>query len=606
MWSPKLEPSDAGASLQIAANSLEQSTGARIESGTMGVGAGGDVEIEAATVDLRGDPLGADPGGVFATSFGPGASGGVAIDADDVSVAGGAQVSATAEGAGAGGDIEIAATDQIQLQGRDASGRPSGVFARSGLDAGTTATGDGGSIVVDAPEVLLSDGAEISAQTFGAGAAGGIHIVAPARVALSGLELVTSSINAKASSGAGGNIAIETAELAVDGGGEISVSTLGTGDAGDVSIDAQRVTVGGGAAAAGIFAQSIPTEDTGIDGGDGGSIDVRASRSVELRNGGVISARTRGSGAAGNVRIAAPVVSVAHGGEVSTQTFASGPGGSIAIDAAQQVIVMNGGTISARSTGAGNAGSIAIDAGGRFSARNGGQVTTSAVAADGGDIEIRASHLIHVEDGHVTTDVQGGLGSGGNITLDPEFVVLNRAELRASAIGDGGNITIQTDHFLRDASSVVDASSELGIDGEIQTTSPTVDLTSELAQLDTTFLDASSKLAAACAARSGGLGTFAVRGRARPSSPDAPLGSFGRARTRSGLRRAAALARRRPVEPQAPDLERRAAPRSPPRSSRSPGGARCRSRRASRRAPNASPSGQRSRSSFTSVRSARS
>lgn len=173
-----------------------------------------------------------------------------------------------------------------------------------------------------------------------------------------------------------------------------------------------------------------------------------------------------------------------------------GAGGSISIDTQRQVVLTNGGEISARSEGTGDAGRIEIRAGEQFTARDGGRVTTQADAASGGNIDIAARHLIYVRYGEITTSVAGGAEDGGNISLDPEFVVLDHANVIARAVeGNGGNINIRTDHFVPDFSSAVDASSELGIDGEIQITSPTVDLASELAPLDSSFLDASSKLA---------------------------------------------------------------------------------------------------------------
>ncbi len=578
-----------GALLRLGAAKFEQATGARLESSTTGIGEGGGVEIRAGTVTLEGAPLGSDPGGVFAISSGSRAAGDIFIGTDDLVVAGGAQVSATAQSIGNGGDLEVQATSSVLLTGSSGAG-PSGLFARSGLGPGTLAQGNGGSILVVAPKLDVVDGAEISAQTFGAGTAGGIRIVATDHVGIAGGASARSSLNAKAAIGAGGDIGIETGELRIDDGGEISASALDSGDSGDIEIEAQTVHVGGGEPSglgpAGIFAQSIPAAGTGIDGGDGGDIEIRASKLLELRSSGVISVKTFGTGAAGSIRVAAPVVNVSDGGSVSASTLGTGDSGGVAIrnpdlvsieggeisarsegsgaagsvtltgvgellvgeggsittetlrdgagglisitaDADGQVLLSNGGTISARSEGAKDAGSIEINAGRRFTASNGGQVTTAATVADGGDIEIEASELIYLLEGRLETRVEGGDGNGGNITLDPVFVVLNHAEVIASAVGDGGNITIDTRNYVRDAASVVDASSDLGINGEILITSPAVDLSSELAQLDTPFLDASSKLAAACAARAGERGTFAVRGRARPASPDAPLAAPG-------------------------------------------------------------------------------
>ena len=99
--------------------------------------------------------------------------------ADDVAVAGGAQISATAEGVGP------------RRRHRDPTRRArssSRARARPGRRACSRArawpvtrrqTGDGGDIlIVAAPSSSVNDGAEISTQTFGAGAAGGIQIVA--------------------------------------------------------------------------------------------------------------------------------------------------------------------------------------------------------------------------------------------------------------------------------------------------------------------------------------------------------------------------------------------------------------------------------------------
>jgi filamentous hemagglutinin family protein len=561
------DASGAGAALRIRAGVLQQSSGARIESRTGDVGRGGAIEIRADEVALHGASDSVDPGGVFATAFGSGDAGNVLVMAGSLVIDGGAQLSATTLGAGAGGDVRIDAGDEIQISGIALSG-PSGIFARSGLDPLTLATGNGGNVSLRARTLSVSNGAEISASSFSPGSAGGVSIDARDSVSVSGAGALRGSINAKTTEGVGGDIEIHTRDLRVRNGGEISVSTLGRGASGDVAIDARRVFVGAGGTSAlepaGIFAQSIPQTGEFADPGDGGSISIHAAKKLELRDGGLISVKTRGLGDAGDVLIQGTdlvriadgeisarsegpgragsvtlqdvgVLRVGSAGSITTETLADGPGGAIAVDANREVVVANGGAISARSDGTGDAGSISIDAGQQFTARDGGRVTTEANAASGGSILIRARHLLYVRDGEITTSVAGGSENGGNITLDPQFVVLDHANVVARAVaGNGGNILIQTNQFVPDDSSVVDASSQLGVDGEIVITSPGIDLTSELAPLDDRFLDESSQLARTCAARSVKRGTFQVRGTAPSVSPDAPLATPGEADTDVG------------------------------------------------------------------------
>jgi hypothetical protein len=106
-----------------------------------------------------------------------------------------------------------------------------------------------------------------------------------------------------------------------------------------------------------------------------------------------------------------------------------------------------------------------------------------------------------------------------------DFVVLNHSNITSTAVGgDGGNITIVANSFIRSGDSVLDASSELGIDGEIATGAPEEDITTNVQPLTATFLDASKLLANACAARGTRSGSFTVGGaETLMAAPDAAL-----------------------------------------------------------------------------------
>lgn len=124
------------------------------------------------------------------------------------------------------------------------------------------------------------------------------------------------------------------------------------------------------------------------------------------------------------------------------------------------------------------------------------------MVADGGNINIKAGYQVYLLNSEVTTSVGTGFGNGGNITIDPEFVVLNNSNILANAYGGaGGNITIVTDHFVSSTNSLVDASSQLGINGTINIVTPDEDVTTNVEELPVAYLDATALLRERCTAR---------------------------------------------------------------------------------------------------------
>jgi large exoprotein involved in heme utilization and adhesion len=154
-------------------------------------------------------------------------------------------------------------------------------------------------------------------------------------------------------------------------------------------------------------------------------------------------------------------------------------------------------------------------------------ITTEARAASGGDITIEADLLVDLLRSSITTSVSGGTGSGGNITIDPQFLILDQSRIIARADqGQGGNIRIVAGQLIRSPDSVIDASSNLGIDGIIAIDSPEVDIAEELQALPQAYLDLANELLPRCGARRArdGVGSFVVAGTAPlADSPDGPL-----------------------------------------------------------------------------------
>ena len=72
----------------------------------------------------------------------------------------------------------------------------------------------------------------------------------------------------------------------------------------------------------------------------------------------------------------------------------------------------------------------------------------------------------------INSDIKASVGGGpltvgGNISIDPEYVILKNSNILANAFqGKGGNIQIFAGTFLADPNSVISASSSLGSMGK--------------------------------------------------------------------------------------------------------------------------------------------
>jgi large exoprotein involved in heme utilization and adhesion len=131
----------------------------------------------------------------------------------------------------------------------------------------------------------------------------------------------------------------------------------------------------------------------------------------------------------------------------------------------------------------------------------GSSIATSATASDGGNIQVAAGRMLHLDHSAITTSVQGGAGNGGNISIDPHYVLLDNSRIVAQAVGgNGGNIHIAAGTFIQDPASLISASSALGIDGDVTVDAPNTDVSGAMAVLPSAFLSEVT-LAGNCASR---------------------------------------------------------------------------------------------------------
>jgi filamentous hemagglutinin family protein len=490
---------------------------------TQGSGASGGIALDVGDLVLARSP-GSTLAGILLTRVEPGASGpGGAVDitARSVSAEGGGQISTTTLGLGSAGAVSIVATGDASFTGDNVEAgviRPSGIFSRSETDA------DGNDITVSAANILVGDGAEISARARGTGRSGNVTLEASDSIRVSGTGSLRSVVSARGVDGDGGTLTI----LAPDGtlevldGASIDVSTNGAGDSGQLIVIAHDVIVEGeGTSESGVLPASIAAQTDGMGNAQGVTID--ASGALRIGPGGQISVVSQGlGGEAGDVVVDAGEITVTSGRITARSLF--GNGGSVILRADHGLSLLDGAEVTVEALDSGNAGEIQLGAAsiavidsrvtGRAD-RFGGNITLS-----GGIISLENSIVDAVSDA-------GTLGpAGGNVAIAGHAISINDSVINANGENNaaGGFVDISADALVISTDSSITATSEIGIDGTVRIDAPDSEVTSDLVSLPENLLDASSLLEEACLARDAPSGSFSVREVGElPASPDAPL-----------------------------------------------------------------------------------
>jgi len=453
---------------------------------TSGLG-GGEVFIRAGQFVM-------DNGWIFADTYGDNAGRGININVSDMlTLQNGSRITTDVYamneqllGRGDGGSITIKAGDisltggsQIQSSSRtegiagnitlavqralSIKGADSTGNIRSGIFTNSVNTGAGGEMVISTDALIMEDGATIRAETWGFGDAG--------------------------------NLSIQTNTLTLSNGSQINISTgnrdnafqgafQGTGKAGKLAIVANKsISIGGGSGESGLVSNTFTQ-------GQGGTIAI-ISPEVNVHEKGLIQAGTQRDGNAGNIVLNVDTLNLTQGGFISAVALASGLGGDVSVQA-QNIRFSGESYISASSLGKGNAGNIILNLADKLIMRD-SFIETAATESDGGNIFITAQNYLYFVASQISTSVGTGFGGGGNIIMHPEFVVQDESPIIAEAYGGpGGNINITTTAIYRfpiASLSRISASSQFGVDGEVYINSPTVDMNAMLAILPDDYVE---------------------------------------------------------------------------------------------------------------------
>ncbi|NEO69540.1 MAG: S-layer family protein [Moorea sp. SIO3H5] len=344
------------------------------------------------------------------------------------------------------------------------------------VSASTAGEGDGGDVSITTGQLIVKDGAQVLAVTVGEGDGGKLTVDASESVQLIGTDAdgsVSSGLSAEAfGKGNGGDLSITTEQLMVKDGAVVSASTAGEGDGGDVKITTGELIVSDGAQV------SAAT----VGEGDGGKLTVDASESVQLIGSSAddrvpsgLFTQTEGKGKAGELKITTEQLMVKDGAVVSASTTREGDGGNLTVDASESVQLIgtdaNGQYRSALanlSQGTGKAGELLKITTGQLIISDGAGVSAQSnqPGSSAGEVKINANSIFLNNNGIITAETAG---AQGNITLySRDIQLLNESKIRTDAENTtGGKIKIDTDILLGLGDSDITANAQLGSGGSV-------------------------------------------------------------------------------------------------------------------------------------------
>ena len=485
-----------------------------------------------------------------------GSSGGsIHVQGNQVTLADGSVILVKNQGSQLGGDIIVNANESLQLRG-------SNLEVPGGLHAQNLGDGKGGDIEVNTRRLVIEEGATITSRNFSSGMGGQITVNASESIRASGFSPVNSFIGTALStvtlaSGSGGDVNLSTRQLRVLSGANVGAVTSGTGDAGNLIINATESIV-----VSGVFPEraTVSTVATStFNEGDSGNLILNTGRLVIRDGGSVSSSNIAASGAAGSITInATEFVEISDTVPESidpnsppSQLFSSaetnpvlqqllgllpeptGASGNLTINT-NRFRVTNGAEASVRHDGTGDAGNLTINARSIFLNRE-GALTASTQSGEGGNISLQNVNFLRMANNtEISAEAIGSKGSGGNIDIDADLIVaLRNSDINANAVfGDGGNIEIQTQGLFgiefrqeRTSKSDITASSQFGLNGTVQINDPDVEPDEGLIELPENVVDATSIIAQDACAQAIGSEFFITGKGGLPRNPSESLDS---------------------------------------------------------------------------------
>ena len=480
--------------INLKTRELSLINGGNIASETFGEGISGNIDITAETIFIDGElseitsETSTDLIDFSNDETTQSSGGNLNIITDSLSITNGGELSASTYSIGDAGNIKIVARDSILVDGK-----PEGQFEEPSIIKSDVQSvflsdiiGNSGNIEIDTPKLSVTNGAIISASTFSDGNAGNLIIRTSDSLEVSNNAVIQAEVF-QGAEGTGGNLTIETAKLSVSEGAQISASTRGNGNAGNLTIratDSVEITGETETGKSGLLATALLTDGTG------GELKI-FTQDLNVTDGAIISVGNfptleglvePGTGEPGNLEIQANSITLDNKASISAATQSlTGSGANITL-LANNIFLRDNSLISARAFQDANGGNLTID-------------TDFIVAFPNGNSDIVAN-------------AQQGNGGNINITAESLFGIAQRP--------------------LNPITNDINASSDFGLDGSISINIPDVNALQRDTELPRNLVETEETVAQACRSDrvSGKVNGLNIKGKGGvPPEPTAPMDS---------------------------------------------------------------------------------
>jgi len=391
-------------------------------------------------------------------------AGDINVQGRNIQIFNGSAITSNTTGNLDGGTIRIQASDLLEINGSDRTGTKIDLFLAELLDiflpfstqiaSNILGAGKGGSISIVTEDLRLVDGATIVLQNFpeSTGQGGDLSILATGSIELNGIRPLL-SVGEDAVNRISPFLSLDTV-IEINQASRISVSPLGASDGGSIDIQASNLRLEDGA--------SIAVSP--FESGNAGNIDIETTESIEIfgaspRTGSansVIASNTFAQGDAGNINFKTDRLAIRDGGQVISATSGGGSAGDIEINASS--IEISGAVdqdifpslISAQASNGGDGGNIFLNTGELVISDRASISVQGSGSSVPGNLIINANSVELVNGANIraTTEFQ----SGGNIKLDIEdnLILRENSFISAKAMNtaNGGNVDLDANFII--------------------------------------------------------------------------------------------------------------------------------------------------------------
>jgi filamentous hemagglutinin family protein len=311
-----------------------------------------------------------------------------------------------------------------------------------------------GNVNITTRRFTVRDGGGVGSLSQGTGNAGNLLLNASESVQVIGVapdRLQPSGITSAAlGQGNAGRVTLNTRRLMVRDGGRVDSSTLASGNSGRVIINASESIIVRGR----------------VQGSRNPSLIISSANIVDRPLQLLLNLPAVPTGAAGSVTLNTGLLTVLDGGSVTVRNDGIGDAGQLNINA--NSIALNDGDITA-TTQTGRGGDMRLTARDDISLFNRSQLSVSAESEQGaGNLEVNAA-LIAL-DNHARLEAESTGGNRSNITVNAQVLSLQRrSQITTNATGNasGGNINLNADVLVGAGNSDIVAQAEQGTGGNI-------------------------------------------------------------------------------------------------------------------------------------------